>query len=167
MDVRFIGRILPRERGQDGIGQGVLRIMIDNKESRLDVAGALKDYKHDALEIHLSDDSDWTSRMNRLFHGLVRHISTAGQVQYWEPLGRAPANFDEVKAWVKVVFAGAKIEKMGEFTWIESWSNFKRRRALQAIDSVLNYCSEVGLGADEYYIERNALREDLKDGDNS
>jgi len=160
-DIKFRGTLVPKGGGELGIKDGgLLRIVPAGPDYANVLHHKLRAYKGQELEITLSEESHWSDKMNDLFHALIRKVIASGKTNYWDKLGRAPETFEEVKTWVKVELGGAKVKDMGELTWIESWTNFSKKRALQTIENLLNWCIRVGIDIDIEKLESNSLKED-------
>lgn len=158
-DIKLKGYIVKRAEGEPSIlNGGFLKIDPASQDYAQDALNKLKGYDGRKLDILITDEQSWSSRMNRLFHALIHKIHKEGAVQYWSKIGRAPETFEEVKTWVKVTLCGAKVEQVGEMVWVESWKNFSKKRALQSIDNVLQYCMDVGVDIDSDRIEYEYLK---------
>ena len=158
-DVKIIATIVPRTQGEPSVlNGGLLKVLPTDTDYATLLTNKLKGYDGRKLEVTFCDPESWTIRMNDLFHALVRKLMKSGQLSYWDKIRRAPANFEEVKAWVKIELGGAEVRQVGDLSWIESWTNFSKKRALQTIDSVLNYCMEVGIDIDQEKLESMELK---------
>lgn len=157
-DLKFRAEIEPRKENEPSIlNGGCLKIVPATKEYAQLIVAKLTGYDGRELQIEITDGDSWSDRMNNLFHALIRKIVSSGATNYWSKIGRAPESFEEVKTWIKIELGGAKVETIGQLTWIESWTKFSKRRAIQTIDNVLNYCMENGVDIDAEKLERDSL----------
>ena len=157
-DFKIRATIEKREPSEPSIiHDGVLKIKPSSYDYAKLLIAKLGGYKGGEVQIEISDGDYWSDRMNNLFHALVRKIVSSGITNYWDKIGRAPETFEEVKSWIKIELGGAKIETIGSLTWIESWTKFSKRRAMQTIDNVLNYCMEQGIDIDAEKLEHENL----------
>jgi hypothetical protein len=158
MDVKFRGILIKRSPEDPSILHGGwLKIKPSNPDYAQLLINKLTEYKGEELQVELSEGDSWTDRMNKLFHALVRKAVASGQCSYWNLLGRAPASFDEVKDWIKVQFGGAKVEIVGVWCHIESWTAFNKKRALQTLDNLLLWFMEQGIDIDAEKLEHESL----------
>ena len=157
-DFKIRATIEKREPSEPSIiHDGVLKIKPSSYDYAKLLIAKLGGYKGGEVQIEISDGDYWSDRMNNLFHALVRKIVVSGASSYWSKIGRAPETFEEVKAFVKIELGGAKVESIGSLTWIESWTKFSKRRAMQTIDSVINWCMENGIDIDAEKLEHENL----------
>jgi hypothetical protein len=148
--------IAPRQDGEPSILEGgALKIQPSDPRGLIE---PLKTYTGEKVRVVIQDADTWTDRMNKLFHALIRKIHVAGAVNYWSKLQKAPESFEETKAYIKVTLCGAELKQVGELTWIESWKDFSKRRAIKAIDNVIDYCYKMDVDIDEEKIEADDLR---------
>lgn len=158
MDVKFRGTLIKRYPEEPSILHGGwLKIQPSNDDYTHLLINKLADYKGEEIQVELSDGDSWTDRMNKLFHAIVRKVVSSGQCSYWNILGRDPQSFDEVKDWVKVQFGGAKVDIVGAWCHIESWTKFSKRRAIDTIDKLLLWCMEQGIDIDAEKLEHESL----------
>ena len=158
-DIKLKGYIVKRAKDEPSILKGgLLKFDPASQDYAQDAINKLKNYDGRKLDILITDEQSWTNRMNSLYHALIHRIHKAGAVNYWYKMGRAPETFEECKTWVKVTLCGAKVEQVGEMVWVESWKNFSKKRALQAIENVLQYCMDVGVDIDSDRLEYQDLR---------
>lgn len=156
MDVKFRATLLQRANGESPlIHGGFIKVLPASTEYAQLLANALKNYKWEELQVELSDGDSWSDRMNNLLHAIIRKC--IGHCSYWNLLGRDPQSFDEVKDWVKVQFGGAKVEIVGAWCHIESWTKFSKRRAIDTIDKLLLWCMEQGIDIDAEKLEHESL----------
>jgi len=159
-DIKIRGYIVKRSKDEQSIlNGGLLKVDPASDEYAQLAANKLKGYDGRELQIHITDEQSWSNRMNRLFHALIHKIQQSGGAPYWSKMGRAPETFEEVKTFVKVELGAAKIEQVGDMTWVESWTNFSKKRAIQTIDTVLQWCMDVGIDIDQEKLESNSLKE--------
>src|SRR6056297_2137394 len=159
-DLKIRGYIVKRSKNEQSVLRGgFLKIDPASDEYAQLIINKLKDYDGRELEITICDHQSWSARMNRLFHALVHKIQKSGQASYLSKMGRAPETFEEVKTFVKVELGAAKVEQVGEMTWVESWTNFSKKRAMQTIDNVLQWCMDVGIDIDQEKLEGDSLKE--------
>lgn len=157
--ISFQANLVPRTKDEPSIMKGgVLKIRPTSLQTAEMMAPFLKAFAGGVVTVKIEDGTKWSNRMNRLFHALVKKAMQSGQCSYWDKMGRAPETFEEVKTWIKVDLCGAEVKQVGEMVWVESWTNFNKSRAIQSIDSVLKWMSEVGVSADLEYAELNELR---------
>ena len=157
-DFKIRATIEKREPSEPSIiHDGVLKIKPVSTEYAKLLISKLSEYDGRELQIDISDGDSWSDRMNNLFHAIVRKIVSSGITNYWDKIGRAPETFEEVKSWIKIELGGAKIETIGSLTWIESWTKFSKKRAMQTIDNVLNYCMDQGIDIDAEKLEHENL----------
>ena len=159
-DLKFRAKIAHRRKDEPSILEGgLLKIQFADHTYAQLMASKLKGYDGRVLQFEVSDGDSWSDRMNALFHTLVRKIISAGATNYWSKIGRAPETFEEVKSWIKIELGGAKIETVGQLTWIESWTKFSKKRAMQTIDNVIHYCIENSVDIDAEKLEDDSLGE--------
>ena len=159
-DIKIRGYIVKRSKDEQSIlNGGLLKVDPASDEYAQLAANKLKGYDGRELQIHITDEQSWSNRMNRLFHALIHKIQQSGQAPYWSKMGRAPETFEEVKTFVKVELGAAKVEQVGEMTWVESWTNFSKKRAIQTIDTVLQWCMDLGIDIDQEKLEGDSLKE--------
>jgi hypothetical protein len=139
--------------GEYPLGLVTLQMQRDYMHLHRDLAPAVGE---DVL-VEIRDGSTYTSKMNRLFHVLIRDLQRYGVAPYWGMLEREPRTFEEIKTWAKVELGGAHVERVGKLTWVQSWSEFTKEQALQTIDSVINWLIDSGCHIDNRIIERNEL----------
>ena len=173
MNVKIMTTIAERETGTTPLTDGgPIRLQPTTNGMRQLLLNELaKEYNklgRDALsteyQLILRDGDTWTDRMNRLFHALIRDILNAGATQYWSIIQRAPDDFGSCKNWVKVQFGDAEIKTDGMLAWVESWTDFNKKRACQTIDNVLQYMSEQGIDIDAHMTELKSLEKEPKGG---
>ena len=155
--VEFTADVVKRSPSEPPFTEtGVLRLAIRNGLAST-IAPFLQAVEG-KVSVKLEPADTWSSQMNRLFHALINEIVNSGCCSYWDEIGREPIGFKEVKTWVKIDLCGANVEKVGSMTWVESWTNFSKDRALQAIDNVLKWCDEVGIDTDRHHKEYRGMK---------
>ena len=157
-EVKITAKLIGRIQGEPSIAEGgPLKIQPKNKDLLLN---ALKSYGGEDVSVTISDIGDsWSDRMNRLFHALIRLTMDAGAGQYWNMIRRAPESFDEYKEWIKTQYGGAEVKIVGDLCWIESWTKFSKKRAIQTIDNLLQYLLSQGVDVDNEKTEAEELKE--------
>lgn len=156
-DVKVRAKVHPRGSEPSILNGGLLKLELASHDYAVHLSNKLKGYDGRVLEVTFSDAESWTNRMNRLFHALVRDIVKSGLTDYWEPMKRAPASFEEVKAFCKIEFGEARVEKVGELTWIQSWTTFNKKQALLCIDNMIDWCLNKGVDIDAQILEWRQL----------
>jgi hypothetical protein len=157
-EVKITAKLVGRTKEEPSIAEGgPLKIQPKNVDLLIN---ALKTYKGEEVSVTISDVGDtWTDRMNRLLHALIRLTMDAGAGQYWSMIRRAPETFDEYKEWIKTQFGGAEVKIVGDLCWIESWTKFSKKRAIQTIDNLLQYLLSQGVDVDNEKTEAESLKE--------
>jgi hypothetical protein len=159
-DIKIKGYIVKRREEEPSVLRGgFIKIDPSKDEYAQHFVNKMQGYDGRELEITISDSNSYTARMNRLFHALVHKVHQSGQCSYWNLMGRAPETFSEVKNWIKIELGGAEFKKIGDYAEIQSWTTFSKKKASQCIDSVINWCMEVGIDIDEEKLESNSLKE--------
>jgi hypothetical protein len=158
MDTKFRAVLVKKSHDEPSItAGGLLKIKPASPEYATLLVNELKKYKGEEVQVEIKDGDTWSERMNKLFHALVRKVVSSGQCSYWNLLGRDPQSFDEVKDYIKVQFGGAKVEIVGAWCHIESWTNFSKRRSIDTIDKLLLWCMEQGIDIDSEKLEHESL----------